>query len=619
MTIRIIGCLGLLLAAELVAAEELSVADRLRQDIEFLAADKLEGRDVGTSGGAEAAGFIRDRFRALGLSSGPADGSYFQTFKVRVGSQVTDESFVELIAPDGKVIKLTRGEDYQPLLFGGDGEFDAPIVFAGYGIQSEEPPIDDFAGIELEGKVVLLVRREPQLDDPQSPLAGNELTRHAELETKVKHCWQRKAAGVLLVSDHHTIVKEQKDKLLASDYIPGNSSVGVPVVHIPEKLADQIVSGSSVGSMEEAQKKIDESLKPQSAPIEGWKARGKVGFVRVQVETANVVGVLEGEGPKAGETILIGAHYDHIGMGGPNSRDPGLRAIHNGADDNASGTAVLLETARRFASRSAKPVRRLVFIAFSGEERGLLGSAYYARKDPIVPLDQTVAMVNFDMVGRVKENRLIIYGTKTAEAFEPILTRLDERNESLSLKLVPLGVPASDHITFYRNRVPSLHFFSGTHADYHMPTDDADKINYLGMKDVSDLYESLVDELLSLPEAPAYVKVEETDPHAGLQIPSGGNTAYLGTSPDYGDEVDGVLLNGVRGGSPAEQGGLKAGDVIVEFGGEVIKNVRQYTSALYSHKPGDKVTIVVLRGDDGAKERKSLEVTLGTRGKPEAE
>jgi membrane-associated protease RseP (regulator of RpoE activity) len=280
---------------------------------------------------------------------------------------------------------------------------------------------------------------------------------------------------------------------------------------------------------------------------------------------------------------------------------------------------VLLEVARRFTSRAAKPARRLVFIAFSGEERGLLGSAYYARKDPIVPLEQTVTMVNFDMVGRVKENRLIVYGTKTAEAFEPILTRLDEKIESLSLKLVPLGVPASDHITFYRNRVPSLHFFSGTHADYHMPTDDADKINYAGMKEVSDLSEALVDELLALPEAPMYVKVEETDPHAGLQIPSGGNTAYLGTSPDYGDEVEGVLLNGVRGGSPAEQGGLKAGDIIVEFGGEVIKNVRQYTSALYSHKPGDKINIVVLRGDDGAKERKSLEVTLGTRGKPEAE
>ncbi len=532
---------------------------------------------------------------------------------------MTEESFVELIAPDGEVIKLVRGENYQPLLFGGDGEFDAPIVFAGYGIQSEEPPIDDFASIDLEGKVVLLIRREPQLDDPQSLLAGNELTRHAELETKVKNCWQRKAAGVLLVSDHHTIAKEQKDELLKADYIPGNSSVGVPVVHIPEKLADRIVSGSRIGSMEEVQKKIDERLKPQSAPIEGWKARGKVGFVRVQVETANVVGVLEGDGPKKDETILIGAHYDHIGMGGPNSRDPGLKAIHNGADDNASGTAVLLETARRFTSRSAKPARRLVFIAFSGEERGLLGSAYYARKDPIVPLEQTVAMVNFDMVGRVKDDRLIIYGTKTAEAFEPILTRLDEKNESLSLKLVPLGVPASDHITFYRNKVPSLHFFSGTHADYHMPTDDADKINYVGMKEVSDLSEALIDELLSLPEAPAYVKVEETDPHAGLQIPSGGNTAYLGTSPDYGDEVDGVLLNGVRGGSPAEQGGLKAGDIIVEFGGEVIKNVRQYTSALYSHKPGDKVTIVVLRGADGAKERKSLEVTLGTRGKPEAE
>jgi hypothetical protein len=602
-----------------IEGAELSIDDRLRQDVEFLAADKLEGRDVGTPGGAEAAQFIRDRFRSLGLLSGTKDGSYLQTFPVRVGSKVTDDSFVEIVAPDGTVSRLVRGEDYQPLVFGGDGEFDAPLVFVGYGIQSEEPAIDDFASVDLEGKVVLLVRREPQLDDPASPLAGNELSRHAELETKVKNCWQRKAAGILLVSDHHTIAKEGKDNLLTPDYIPGNSSVGVAVAHIHETLADRLVAGSTIGTMQEVQKKIDADLRSQSAALPGWKVRGKISFMRVQVETANVVGMLEGEGAGADQTILIGAHYDHIGMGGPNSRDPGLRAIHNGADDNASGTAAMLEVARRFATRPTKPSRRLVFIAFSGEERGLLGSAFYARKDPIVPLEKTAAMINFDMVGRVKENRLIVYGTKTADAFEPILSKLDEKAESLALKLVPLGVPASDHITFYRNKIPSLHFFSGTHADYHMPTDDADKINYPGMTAVADLSEALVDELLALPEPPTYVKVEETDPHAGLQIPSGTNTAYLGTSPDYGDEVDGVLLNGVRGGSPAEQGGLKAGDIIVEFAGQPIKNVRQYTSALYSHKPGDKVGIVVLRGEEGSKGRQTLEVTLGTRGKPDAE
>ncbi|MBY0589485.1 M28 family peptidase [bacterium] len=615
--------LGLILSAVCLAnslhGAELSIDDRLRQDVEFLAADKLEGRDVGTPGGAQAAEFIRDRFRSLGLVSGPADGSYFQNFPVRIGSKVTDDSFLELIAPDGTTTRLVRGEDFEPLVFGGDGEFDAPIVFVGYGIKSDDPPIDDFATLDIEGKVVLLIRREPQIDDPASPLAGNELSRHAELETKVRNCWERKAAGILLVSDHHTITKDGKDNLLSSNYIPGNSSVGVAVCHIHESLADRLVAGSAVGTMAEVQKKIDGDLKPQSAPIEGWKVKGKISFVRVQVETANVVGMIEGEGPLAAETILVGAHYDHIGMGGPNSRDPGLRAIHNGADDNASGTAVLLETARRFASRPAKPTRRLVFIAFSGEERGLLGSAYYAKKGPIVPLEKTVAMVNFDMVGRVKDNRLIIYGTKTADAFEPILTKLDEKADSLALKLVPLGVPASDHITFYRSKIPSLHFFSGTHADYHMPTDDADRINYPGMTSVADLSEALVDELLSLPQAPAYVKVEENDPHGGMQLPGGKNTAYLGTSPDYSDEVDGVLLNGVRGGSPADQGGLKAGDIIVEFGGETIKNVQQYTSALYAHKPGDKVTVIVLRGEDGAKERQSLDVTLGTRGKSESE
>jgi membrane-associated protease RseP (regulator of RpoE activity) len=228
-------------------------------------------------------------------------------------------------------------------------------------------------------------------------------------------------------------------------------------------------------------------------------------------------------------------------------------------------------------------------------------------------------MINFDMVGRLKEDRLIVYGTKTADGIEAHLTQLDEEFSALKISQVPLGVPASDHISFYRKNIPSLHFFTGTHADYHMPTDDAEKINYAGMQLVVDFTEKLVDRYLDASDPPVFTAVKEDDPHAGLKIPSGPNTPYLGTSPDYGDEVEGVLLNGVRGGSPAAEGGLKAGDVIVSFDGHDIKNVRQYTAVLYAKKPGDKVKIAVLRGEGAGKERIELDITLGSRSKSQGE
>lgn len=599
--------------AAVLLADALAVQERLRADVEFLADDRLEGRDVGTPGSAEAASYIRDRFRELGLASGTADGTYFQVFPVRIGTEVREASRLEIAGPDGTVSPLERGKDFQPLVVGGDGAFHGPIVFAGYGITSDDPKYDDFEGLDVEGKIVVVLRREPQQGDPKSPFNGTEITRHAELKTKLANAWTRKAAAVLLVNDEYSVAKEGKDQLVNPSYFPDTGAVGVPVCHITREVADRLLAGSPAGSLHDAEERIDATLEPQSALLEGWSARGDVEFGKVQVETPNVVGILEGEGPFAQETIVVGAHYDHIGLGGVNSRRPGVVAVHNGADDNASGVATLLELAKRFAQRPEKPSRRLVFIAFSGEERGLLGSKHYVRKDPLVPLEDTVIMVNFDMVGRLRDQRLIVYGTKTADGVEEIVQELDELDDQLAVRAVPLGVPASDHISFYQAKIPALHFFTGTHPDYHMPTDVADKLNYEGIQQVSDFAERLIDKFLDRPERLAYREVKESDPHAGLQIPSGENTPYLGTSPDYGDEVEGVLLNGVREGSPADLGGLKAGDVIVEFAGQEIKNVRQYTTILYSHKPDDKVQVVVLRGEGDAKERVELEVVLGRR------
>lgn len=595
-------------------ADALATQARLKADVEFLADDRMEGRDVGTAGGAEAASYIRDRFRQLGLASGPADGSYFQVFEVQTGTEVQESTKLELATPDGSVLPLERGRDYQALIVGGKGAFEGPIVFAGYAITSDDPAYDDFAGVDVEGKVVLIIRREPRQDDPNSPFNGTELTRHAELKKKIANAWKKKAAAVLIVNDPRTVQKDGKDELMPPGFIPGSETVSSPVCHITLDVANRILKGSKLESVEAAERKIDTFLAPVSAPIDGWRARGDVAIAKIQVETPNVIGVIEGEGPHADETIVIGAHYDHIGMGGPNSRSPGVVAIHNGADDNASGTAALLELAKRFVEHAGKPSRRLVFIAFSGEERGLLGSQHYVKKDPLIPLEKTVMMINFDMVGRLRDKKLIVYGTKTADGIEELVQELDEKDDAIEVRAVPLGIPASDHSSFYQAKIPALHFFTGTHAEYHMPTDDPPTLNYEGMQVVVDYAAAVIDKLLARQDSLAYQEVKEDDPHAGLQIPSGENVPYLGTSPDYGDETEGVLLNGVREGSPGEKGGLMAGDIIVELGGTQIQNVRQYTTVLYSHKPEDKVKIVVLRGEDGKKERVELEVTLGRRG-----
>jgi hypothetical protein len=307
----------------------------------------------------------------------------------------------------------------------------------------------------------------------------------------------------------------------------------------------------------------------------------------------------------ADETVVIGAHYDHLGRGEPGSRASFSKEIHNGADDNASGTAMVLEMARRLARRVDPLPRRVVFMAFSGEERGLLGSAYYVNH-PLYPLDKTVMMVNFDMVGRLnKRDELTIYGTGTSPGIDNLVDALGKA-EGFTIKKIADGYGPSDHASFYQKNMPVLFIFTGTHADYHMPSDDTETINFPGMARIADFAEVLLLDLSRRPQRPAFTKV------AGSQGGDTGRvalTVYLGTIPDYDDEQKGVKLSGVRDGSPADKGGLKGGDVIVGLGGKPIRTINDYMAGLGRYKPGDKVEVVVQR--DG--KETTLTVTLGSR------
>jgi hypothetical protein len=356
--------------------------------------------------------------------------------------------------------------------------------------------------------------------------------------------------------------------------------------------------------LEDLEKSINRDLKPHSFALAGWRAEFEVSVDPKAVPLRNVVGVLDGHGPLADETVVIGCHYDHLGFGGPSSNfSPTQWAIHHGADDNASGTAGVLELARRFAAIKDRQGRRLVFCAFSGEEEGLYGSQAYCNKPPF-PLDKTAAMFNLDMIGRLRndqktgKSRLLTEGHGSAKPFAEMIENLAKK-EGFTLSSKPGGMGPSDHASFYAKRVPVLFFWTNDHAEYHRPTDTADRINYAGMRRVVEAGEEIVSTLARM-ERPAFVEVKGD---SGARPSSG---PRLGIRPGYSDDVVGLLIEGVSPGSPAEKAGMKKDDVIIDVAGKAVKDIRTYMTAMSVQKA--KTTIAVKVKRDG--KEVTLKVTL---------
>jgi hypothetical protein len=566
----------------------------------------MQGRGPGTQGLEEAADRIFGEFQNLGLASGVENGSYRQAFDVKLGAKpVAEQTSLILHGPDGQTLQLQLGEDFQTLTTGGSGRVTAPIVFAGYGIAASELGYDDYADIDVAGKVVLVIRREPQQDDPKSVFDGKKATPHSYIRTKLKLAKKQKAAAVLLVNDPFTTTTVKKDELSSPSGF-GSNSFGVPFAQLSQVTVDQILGSSplkaspedSLSSVREVEDAIDATCDPISQVMVGWSAELACAFEQQTVEVANIVGVLEGEGSLADETIILGAHYDHIGMGEFGSRKPNSHEVHNGADDNASGTAAIVELARRFAEREQRPTRRLVFIAFSGEEKGLLGSNHYL-KNPLFPLSDTVAMFNYDMIGRLRNGELTINGVRTAVEFPELVDRANS-DETLKLKKVDRVVRSGDHFGFYQHGVPSFHFFTGLTEEYHTPDDDFETLNMAGVLRTIDYTERLLDQVLALPQRPEFIK-------PGSQRPATGGMAYLGVIPDYSASAKGLRVSEVAENSPAAKAGLKTGDVIVRIGESTVSDIQSLASGLRRHKPGDMVKVVVRRGEEDV----LVDVTLG--------
>jgi len=665
----------LLLAAAQAAENAAESESRLRNDVTYLASDALEGRGAGTAGLNKAADYLAKRFSEMGLKTDLFGGQPFQNFEIVVSAELgpAAKNRLSLIGP-GQPLELKMGEAFSPLATGGTGAFDAPLVFAGYGITAKnlkrgnEPfEYDDYAKIDAKGKVVILIRKEPQQQDEKSPFGGKTNTTYATFAVKLRNAIAHGAAAVIIVNDKQELTSRRDqdtkllkasldtlaglrdklatatpgtpdfDKLTASvaktageaaelgkqlaanpDVLlpfegagPKSTQRKLPVLFCTRAAIDPVLKAGIGKDLATLEQEIDGDLVPRSAELAGWRATGESEVNEVKAKIKNVVAVLEGSGPLADETIVVGAHYDHLGFGGEGSLAPWTTEIHNGADDNGSGTATLLEVAQRLAA-TAKPRRRIVFIAFAGEELGLYGSDFYTRQ-PRFPLEKTIAMFNLDMVGRLKDENLIVYGTGTAKEFDPLAEKLCQQFGFKITKHAG-GLGPSDHASFYKKQIPVLHLFTGTHRDYHRPSDDTDKLNIPGMRRIADWLVEAIQITDAAEQRPSYIKNDKFEQITdNSQDPASGERASFGSMPAYPNPAkDGVQLEAVLEGGVAEQAGIKAGDVLLQLGDKPTTDLNAFQEALTHYKPGDKVKVIVRRGE----KRIETEVTLGRRRGP---
>jgi Tol biopolymer transport system component len=557
---------------------------RLFGDASKLADDAMQGRRAGTEGSANAADFIEATLKAANVAPAGESGTYRQTFEVSLGVEAGE--FNELQIGSEKIAP----PELVPMAFsrapGSIAESSGPLVFRGYGVAA--PGVhDDYAGLsDVKGKIVLLfLRGIPDGLPTDNPHADPQM--FAGSFAKAKAAKDRGAAAVVFVADSRQRMPSGAEALRPE----GESrDVGLPVARISRAALGKLLAahGRTVESLEAPPK-----AGAATAGFDfGATASLTTSINRLRGKTDNVLGLVRGR-EKPDEIVILCAHYDHLGFGGPNSlaQDTGP-AIHNGADDNASGTAGILEIARRLAA--SPPKRSVLIAAWTGEEDGLLGSAHWAER-PTVDLDRAVVgVVNLDMIGRLGEDGVALDGVASAAEFPDMVK---EANAPLGLKIgMTAGAMSgrSDHATFLHRGTPALHLFTGAHTDYHKPSDDADKLNTEGMVKVAALAENLVRALADREAKVAYVKPKP----ASQPAISAGSGAWLGTIPSYGQDSGGVKLAGVSAGSPAEAAGLQAKDVLVKLNGAVIDNIYDFTNALGACRPGQEIEVVVKRGEE---------------------
>lgn len=613
--------LPLLVAAAVIAGERRSDNDALFSEavyldrVGYLASDELEGRGTGQEGIDKAADYIAAEFAEMGVLPGGDNGTYFQNFTLSLSRRIGDGTFLQVgLDGDAPEQAAELRTDYTVFPFSASDSFEGEVVFAGYGIVCEDEDYNDYAGVDVAGKVVLVLRRAPRFAEfSRADMA---------FRTKASRANGREAAALLIVNPTYD---EEGDTLLefgdSSLGGPGSSgsSYGLPMLHVRRELAERLLRAGGLPDLATIERQIDETKKPMSAALGGVRVRGHVTIDPIESPVKNVVGVIPGKGPNADEYIVLGAHYDHLGIvrKGEEDFDPN-KHIWNGADDNASGTALVITVAEAF-SRSRPPNRSLLLVLFTGEERGLLGSKHFVNH-PTVELKKIVTMLNFDMVGRLRKDTLEVGGMRTG-GFEETVRRLAEA-QGLQIKDGGGGRGPSDHTSFYNKNIPVMFFFTGLHKQYHQPDDLVPLLNIPGTIRIAKLVADIVDEIDAAaappkfardnrgargirrspdaddqPDMPQIAAARRTDDRHADRQPDGsaGDRMRLGIHPDPSTKK-GVGVLEVIDDTPASRAGMLEGDRIVRLADKDVVDVETLLSILDGFRWGDASTITVQRG-----------------------
>ncbi len=556
-------------------ADGSAAVERYLADVAWLADDARGGRGLGTPGLAAAADWLERQFAQIGLEPAAGNNGYRQSFQAVVD---VERGPATSLSVDGSDI---AAGDFAVPGFSDSATVTAPVVFAGWGVVSEEHDIDDYRGTDAQGHIVLVRRYTPTDGAFEDETLRRRLS---DLRHKAFTAREHGAVG-LLVADLPPEGEDREESPLPAMRVDPQGGAGIPVAVISRNWAQRVLDGAA-----------------------------QVSLTTEVVERTHEVGNIVGRIP-AGErlpgAIVLGAHYDHLGFGGASSLAPDAHEPHNGADDNASGTAALLEAARALSARRDQLGRDVIFVAFTGEENGLLGSSHFTREPPPGAAPEgLVAMLNMDMVGRLRNDRLAVLGGDSAEEWEAVILPFCAEF-ALECELGGDGYGPSDQMSFYAAGVPVLHFFTGAHDDYHKPSDDTASINAAGGVRIANLVAEVALELTTL-EGLTYRAAEAPAPLGDVRSYG----ASLGTIPDYTGSPDnrpGMRLAGVRPGGPADEAGLQRGDWIVELGGREIRDIYDLMYVLREAKPGEQSNVIVEREGERIERPVTFGESSGTR------
>lgn len=581
VTVVIFFLTGFLFAsfAQNTADPEITV-DELRDHVYYLADDKMEGRKPGLPGHELAVEYILNDLKTSG-------GKFFndngiQHFSIDLAVKPGENNAFSFEDKE-----FQPGVDFQPLPFISEGSLTAEVVFAGYGFDFDKDGIiwNDYQAIDPADKWVLLMTGSPEPNNPDSYYQT-----YQKLSKKILTAKDHGAAGVLVVNPPDVT---GKDQLYDISKMNDRTNTGLPVIQITRAVANQLLekSGTTIDSLE---KSLNSSLQPASFDP-GITVSGKTAIDVVKADAGNIIAYFEGSDPVLkDEYIILGAHFDHLGYGGPGSgsREPNSKGIHNGADDNASGVAGILEIFEKLASADKKPKRSVILVAFDGEEMGLLGSKQFTLEPP-VDISKVKAMVNIDMIGSMdnEDKSISIGGTGTEADFETLLNSVTSE-DSLTFKMSPEGFGPSDHASFYAKDIPVLFFYAGAKTTYHTPADDAEFLNYEGMKIITDFIYNTLYKLADRNDSFVFQEAGPKDGGGGRRM---NLKVTLGIMPDVSGSTEGLRADAVIEGKPAYLAGMEKGDIIIEIDGKPINDIYEYMDRLSELSPGQRVSVVVLR------------------------